>query len=86
MNMIPRRQMTNEGPTDEEVRIIGVELAMQDPTGREVELDMFATQHTIHNPYLTSSHRQRARITLHTSNGDITVRFPFYPGGQYQLY
>lgn len=60
-----------EGPTTEEVRIIGVELCLTRNGNREVELEMFACRHTLpRNPY----GNDEVRVTLHTSAGDFTLR------------
>ena len=67
------QRLTREGPTEDEVQIIGVELAVNDLNGQEVELDMFPCRHTIPRPRGYRSWRD-VRITLHTSDGDITIR------------
>jgi hypothetical protein len=67
--------LTREGPTQDEIQIIGVELAMQESNGQLVELDMFACRHTLpRDPY---GNRQ-VRITLHTSQGDFTYLERFF--------
>ena len=66
--------LTREGPTQDEIQIIGVELAMQESNGRLVELDMFACRHTLPRDY---GNRQ-VRITLHTSQGDFTYLERFF--------
>ena len=67
---------TREGPAQDEVQIIGVELAAQPPqlNGAEVELDMFACRHTL--PIYNDGYYQdtEIRVTLHTSRGDRTIR------------
>lgn len=78
--MIPEGRATAEGPDLNELRIIGVELAMTPPNGaREVELDMFSCRHTVAspaadpvNPYMYRP-RPMVRVTLHTSRGDVTL-------------
>lgn len=78
--MIPEGRTTAEGPDADELRIIGVELAMTPSnSGREVELDMFACRHTVaspaadpNNPYMYRP-RPTVRVTLHTSRGDVTL-------------
>jgi hypothetical protein len=65
--------LTREGPADGEVQIIGVELAVTQPEGGEVELDMFPCRHTLPQVSQYGWNRQ-IRITLHTSHGDITLR------------
>jgi hypothetical protein len=67
------QQLTREGPAHDEVQIIGVELAYTRPDGREVELDMFPCRHTLPANYLMRRY-QNIRVTLHTSNGDVTIR------------
>lgn len=70
-----RPLLTNEGPNNEEIRIIGVELAIQPPDGsREVELEMFSCRHTLpRSPYYGNG---EIRVTLHCSDGDRTLRGP----------
>ena len=63
--------LTREGPSADEVQIIGVELALTTLNGQEVELDMFACKHTI--PRDPTHYGRRIRVTLHTSDGDITL-------------
>lgn len=75
-------QLTYEGPLTDEIRIIGVELAAQRNNNREVELDMFRAAHTMRYDNYDNT---RLRITVHTSNGDVTVGFPLRPGN-YQSY
>jgi hypothetical protein len=64
--------LTREGPEHDEIRIIGVELAITPNDGHgEVELEMFAI------PAVTAGHRlppHDVRVTLHTSAGDVTLR------------
>lgn len=74
------KQLSAEGPSFDELRIIGIELAAERPDGREVELEMVGVTHTIPNERW---HQHRARVTIHTSNGDVTVRFPLKPGAYY---
>lgn len=72
--MTPQQLLTREGPTIEEVRLIAVELAVTPPDrSAEVELEMFACRHTLPRamPYYG---RHAVRITLHTSQGDFTMR------------
>lgn len=77
------RPLTREGPGPDELRIIGVELAATGPmdingqNGGEVELEMFACQHTIKSAprsYMESWRGGQVRVTLHTSAGDVTLR------------
>lgn len=63
---------TREGPAPDEQQIIGVELAYRDPTGREHELEMFACRHTLKRDHYQSNYGE-IRVTLHTSDGDITM-------------
>ena len=76
--MQPSQQLfTREGPTDREIKIIGVELAvtptMPDGPRREVELEMFACSHTLPSPP-PYGYSHQVRVTLHTSQGDITLQ------------
>ena len=68
--------LTREGPTDQEIKIIGVELAitptMHDGPRREVELEMFACSHTL--PASPYGYSHQIRVTLHTSRGDIQLQ------------
>jgi hypothetical protein len=73
---------TREGPSANEMRVIGVEFTATDINGVEHELEMFACTHTMIEDY---RYPKRFRITLHTSIGDITVRAPLRPG-QYQMF
>jgi hypothetical protein len=63
---------TAEGPDrNTEIRIIGVELAIREPTGQETELEIFPCKHTIkRNHYHSES---QIRVTLHCSDGDRTL-------------
>jgi hypothetical protein len=64
--------LTREGPEHDEIRIIGVELAITPNDGHgEVELEMFACSHTMPRGYRWDS---EVRVTLHTSAGDVTLR------------
>lgn len=67
------QQLTREGPSTDEIQIIGVELAVAPPGQVEVELEMFACRHTLPSQgcYYGGS---QIRVTLHTSRGDITLR------------
>jgi len=67
------QQLTREGPSHDEVQIIGVELAVTNNHGTEVELDMFPCRHTLPSGRYSIGYRT-IRVTLHTSNGDITLR------------
>lgn len=68
---LPQR-LTREGPAVGEVQIIGVELAITDAQNREVELEMFACRHTL--PQMPYGPYDNVRVTLHTSQGDVTLR------------
>jgi len=77
-----RKQLSHEGPTINEIELIGMELAVTDSQGHETELEMRGMQRTMPNgPW----DRQRVRVTVHTSNGDITMRCPLRPGN-YEVY
>lgn len=78
----PAKQLSAEGPTTEQIELIGLELAVTDTQGRETELEMHGIKRTIPNEHWM---RQFARVTVHTSNGDITVRFPLRVG-QYNAF
>ncbi len=71
--MLSMQLLSREGPAQDEIQIIGVELAYRPVDGsREVELDMFACRHTI--PRVAYSFGQpEVRVTLHTSAGDLTL-------------
>lgn len=72
-------RVAHEAPSREDVRIIGVELAVTRRNEREQELEMFACRHTI--PRATAWVPMRGpsdglasiRVTLHTSEGDLTA-------------
>lgn len=72
-----RPQLSLEGPTVNETRLIGIELAVQHSGNRETELEMHGMRHTIET---YPGHNYRARVTIHTSNGDVTVTCPLRPG------
>lgn len=63
---------TKEGPSNDEIKIIGIEFAMRDITGQEHELEMFGVSHTIKRPPDWSQPMQ-VRFTLHCSDGDRTI-------------
>lgn len=70
-------QLSREGPANDEITLIGIELAATPNGRREVELEMYGFKHTMPNyPYDQS----RLRVTVHTSNGDITATFPLRVG------
>lgn len=75
--------LTREGPTQGEQQIIGVELAVSRDGRQEVELDMFQCKHTIPRGHLAG--RDQVRITIHTSDGDVTILSSrgFQPGTYY---
>lgn len=77
-----RKQLSNEGPRLDEIELIGIELAVTNNGGREIELEMHGIKRIL--PYL-SYDRNIMRVTVHTSNGDITMRCPMAPGN-YQGY
>lgn len=75
-------QLSSEGPTINEVELIGLELSVQPMWGGDVELEIFKVKRTIPRQ---PGDRHTARVTIHTSNGDITMRCPLLTG-QYQAY
>jgi hypothetical protein len=76
-------QLSREGPAFGEIEIIGMELAATSPTGVETELEMHGVKRTL--PWFRNGADQRIRVTVHTSNGDITLGGPLRPGN-YQTY
>lgn len=83
MNDQHAQGLTEEGPRVDQLRIIGVELTITDPWGTEHELEMFSCKHTLLSDYRYVS---RYRVTLHTSQGDITHRGSLRPGNTTQSY
>lgn len=68
---LARPLLKRDGPTREEIEIIGIEFTIDTPNGENVELAMFSTSIIIPRTFRYGGYNPR--ITFHTSIGDLTL-------------